>query len=99
MENRRIKNTADASVKSKTNALTTAIETAVEDIDSLFTTLRHEISVKHPRQVVLTLQALAQAAASCTVIAKIHASQLAALLGMQEEVNAEQKKKNKEKKV
>lgn len=93
MKDEAIKNSIDASVEAKTKELTEALEGAVEDIDSLLTTLRHEISVKHPRQVVLTLQALAQAAASCTVIAKIHASQLAALLGMQEEVNSEQKKK------
>lgn len=99
MENRRIKNTADASVKSKTNALTTAIETAVEDIDSLLTTLRHEISVKHPRQAAVTLQVLAEAAARYAVTAGIYAAQLETLTLIQEVVNAEQKEENKEEKA
>lgn len=95
MENRRIKNTADASVKSKTNALTTVIETAVEGIDSLLTTLLHEISVKHPLQAAVTLQVLAEAAARHAVTAGIYAAQLETLKLIQEVVDSESTEEEK----
>lgn len=72
-----------------TKELTTAIGNAVESIDSLLNTLRHEILVEPPRQAALRLQVLAEAAARYAVIARVHAAQLTTLMCMQEAANAE----------
>lgn len=84
-----IKKSIDASVEAKTKELTEALEGAVEDINSLLITLRHEISVKHPWDAAMTLQVLAEAAARYAVTARAHQAQLTLLMRMQEAANEE----------
>lgn len=89
MKNEPIKKAMDASVKRKTEYLTVAIENAVEGINSLLITLRHEMFVKCPTNAVGTLQQLAEAAAYHAVTASVYAAQLTTLKCMQEAVDLE----------
>lgn len=90
MENRRIKNTADAGVEAKTKELTEALEGAVEDINSLLITLRHGMFTQRPWDAANTLQVLAEAAARYAVTAGIYAAQLETLKLIQKVVDSEQ---------
>lgn len=90
MENRRIKNTADAGVEYKTGLLTTAIKNAVEGVEDLLKEVREEaFGEGKPRTAANTLQVLAEAAARYAVTTKVYAAQLTTLLCIQEVVNAE----------
>lgn len=84
-----IKNVIDAGVKAEAKELAGALKHAAEGINSLLTTLRHEMGVKHPHHAAMTLQALAEAAARHAVIAKMHDAQLEILVRMQEAANEE----------
>ena len=100
MENRRIKNTADAGVEYKTELLTTAIKNAVLGIEDLLKEVREEaFGEGKPRTAANTLQVLAEAAARYAVTTKVYAAQLATLKLIQDVVNAEQKEENKEEKA
>lgn len=93
MENRRIKNTADAGVEYKTQLLTTAIKNAVEGIEDLLKEVREEAFREgNPRTAANTLQVLAEAAARYAVTTKVYAAQLTTLRLIQEVVDSEQKK-------
>ena len=99
MKDEAIKNAIDASVAEKTKELTEALEGAVEGINSLLITLRHEMFTQHPWDAAMTLQVLAEAAAKYAVTARICEAQLKTLKCMQEAANAEQKEENKEEKA
>ena len=97
MENRRIKNTADAGVEYKTQLLTAAIKNAVQGIEDLLKEVREEaFGEGKPRAAAVTLQVLAEAAARYAVTARVYAAQLETLTLIQQVVNAEQKEENKE---
>ena len=89
MENGLIKNSIDASVEAKTKELTEALEGAVEGINSLLITLRHEMFTQHPWDAAMTLQVLAEAATRHAVTARAHQAQLTVLMRMQEAANEE----------
>lgn len=90
MENRRIKNTADAGVEHKTGLLTTAIKNAVEGIEDLLKEVREEaFGEGKPCSAAVTLQMLAASAAKYAVTARIYEAQLKTLKCMQEAANAE----------
>lgn len=92
MENRRIKNIADAGVEHKTQLLTTAIKNAVLGIEDLLKEVREEaFGEGKPRTAANTLQVLAEAAARYAVTTKGYAAQLATLKLVQEVVDSEQK--------
>ena len=89
MENGLIKKSIDASVEAKTKELTEALEGAVEGINSLLITLRHEMFTQHPWDAAMTLQVLAEAATRHAVTARAHQAQLTVLMRMQEAANEE----------
>lgn len=90
LENRRIKNTADAGVEYKNGLLTTALKNAVEGIEDLLKEVREEaFGEGKPRTAAVTLQVLAQAAARHAALAMAHEAQLTALKCMQDAANAE----------
>lgn len=89
MKDEAIKNAIDASVAEKTKELTEALEGAVEGINSLLITLRHEMFTQHPWDAAMTLQVLAEEAARHAVTAKVYAAQLKTLKCMQEAVDSE----------
>ena len=90
MENRRIKNTADAGVEYKTELLTTAIKNAVLGIEDLLKEVREEaFGEGKPRTAAVTLQVLAEAAARYAVTARVYAAQLETLVRMREAANEE----------
>ena len=90
MENRRIKNIADAGVEHKTQLLRTAIKNAVLGIEDLLKEVREEaFGEGKPRTAANTLQVLAEAAARYAVMTKVYAGQLATLKLIQEVVDSE----------
>lgn len=90
MENRRIKNIADAGVEHKTQLLRTAIKNAVLGIEDLLKEVREEaFGEGKPGTAVNTLQVLAEAAARYAVTTKVHAAQLATLKLIQEVADSE----------
>lgn len=96
MENRRIKNTADAGVEYKTGLLTTAIKNAVEGIEDLLKEVREEaFGEGKPHQAAMTLQVLAEAAARYAVTARVYAAQLETLKLIQEVVESESTEEEK----
>ena len=90
MENGLIKKSIDAGVAEKTKELTEALEGAVEGINSLLITLRHEMFTQHPWDAAMTLQVLAKAAAKYAVTARICEAQLETLKLIQKVVDSEQ---------
>ena len=89
MKDEAIKNAIDASVAEKTKELTEALEGAVEGINSLLITLRHEMFTQHPWDAAMTLQVLAEAATRHAVTARAHQAQITVLMRMQEAANEE----------
>ena len=89
MKNGLIKKSIDASVEAKTKELTEALEGAVEGINGLLITLRHEMFTQHPWDAAMTLQVLAEAATRHAVTARAHQAQLTVLMRMQEAANEE----------
>ena len=89
MKDEVIKKSIDASVESKTNALTYSLEYAVECIEGHLQAMRHELFSKCPRMAANTLQQLSETAARHARTANAHEAQLVALKCVQEAANAE----------